>query len=170
MRSHAWFAAVAVTRPPIGPNALAHLDSSLRALSGLGWPLVEVSRLLGTVTSFVTGVVAAVAGFVTGAVATVAGFVAGLASAFGADFARVGVGLVTSAVAGGTTSATGAGVDGAVLSGTLRDGTLLDGTVPGPVAADGVALAAGVPGAPSIGEFGPASPPRPGRGGSCWLT
>src|SRR5690349_3598043 len=38
MRSHAWFAAVAVTRPPIGPNALAHLDSSLRALSGLGRP------------------------------------------------------------------------------------------------------------------------------------
>jgi len=59
MRSHAWFAAVAVTRPPIGPNALAHLDSSLRALSGLGRSLVEVSRLLGTVTSFVTGVVAA---------------------------------------------------------------------------------------------------------------
>ncbi|MEV4620646.1 TetR/AcrR family transcriptional regulator [Asanoa sp. NPDC049573] len=59
MLEHPWFTTLAITRPPIGPNALAYLDSSLSAVRGAGLELPEASRLLGTVTSFVIGVVAA---------------------------------------------------------------------------------------------------------------
>lgn len=95
-----------------------------------------VTGFVGAVTGFVGAVaalVAAFAGFVTGVVAgfvevaAVAGVAADPASAFGADLARVGVGLVTPVLA----VAAGAGVGAAaVAAGVAAAGVLAAGVGP----------------------------------------
>ncbi|WP_225726497.1 MULTISPECIES: TetR/AcrR family transcriptional regulator [unclassified Nocardia] len=54
---HTWFASVAATRPPLGPNALRHLEFSLSVIDGLGPDIGRLAGVLAAINSYVMGFV-----------------------------------------------------------------------------------------------------------------
>jgi AcrR family transcriptional regulator len=54
---HPWMLTLAANRPPLGPNALRHMEFTLRAMDGLGLDITMIRDLQNTVQSYVAGAV-----------------------------------------------------------------------------------------------------------------
>ena len=52
---HPWMLQVSTHRPPLGPNTLARVETSLRAVDGLGLSDLEMDQVIALVTDYVRG-------------------------------------------------------------------------------------------------------------------
>jgi AcrR family transcriptional regulator len=56
---HPWVTQVGVHRPPLGPNVLARVEATLRAIDGLGLSEIEMDQITSLVGDYVRGAVRA---------------------------------------------------------------------------------------------------------------
>ena len=56
---HPWILQVGTHRPPLGPNVLARVESTLRAIDGLGLTEMEMDQVTSVVSDYVRGAVRA---------------------------------------------------------------------------------------------------------------
>ena len=56
---HPWILQVGTHRPPLGPNVLARVESTLRAIDGLGLSEMEMDQVTSVVSDYVRGAVRA---------------------------------------------------------------------------------------------------------------